>query len=297
MLEGVDALDLSLGVLRELCDLVTEGAQRSARLIAERRSVARGSVPAWASAAADIRICRFDRGSLDLGVRATRLMDVAPDIFAQHQLFPTGTAPDATALDLFLDAADDAVAGRRDSERLDAGVLEVLARTASLFARGGTRLSVVRPGRPNIVIDAAAVSDIKMLADDTPPARISRVRGILDMLTVSTKTMVLRLDDGRALRGFAGSVGLDRLKELLGSVVVLEGSITYRPSGEALRIQVDSAFPAAPGDVIWAQLPKVEPAASRLRPLPVGGSLDAFFGRWPGDETDEQLAAKLKDLA
>jgi hypothetical protein len=157
LLEGVDALDLSLGVFRDLCDLLLEGAQRSARLVAEGRSVARGAVPAWVSAAADIT--------------------------------------------------------------------------------------------------------------------------------------ALRLNDGRVLRGYAGSVSLDTLKELLGTDVVLEGGITFRPSGEALRIEVESVFPATPGDVIWAQFPKVEPNASRSRSWTALTGLDAFFGTWPGDETDEQLAA------
>jgi hypothetical protein len=296
LLEGVDALDLSLGVLRELCDLFLEGAQRSARLMAEGRSVARGTVPAWATSAAEMRVSKFDRGSLDLGIRAPRLVDVAPDVFAQQQLFPAGTDPGATAFDLFLDAADDAAAGKRDSERLDAGVLEVLARTGSLFSRGGTRLTVSRPDKASTVLDRTAAALMKTLADETPAARISRVRGILDSLTVSTKAMALKLEDGRLLRGFAGAIAIDHLKQWLGTPVVLEGSVTFRPSGDALRIEVESAFPAKPGDVIWAQLPKAEPT-SRPRTAISATGLDAFFGKWPGDETDEQLAATLRDLS
>ena len=296
LLEGVEALDLSMSVLRDLCDLFVEGAQRSARLVAEGRSLARGVVPAWASAAADVRISKFAAGSLDLGLRAPRLVDVAPDIFAQQQLFPQGTAPDATAFDLFLDAADDACSGRKDSERLDAGVLEVLARAGSLFSKGGTRLELSRPDRPNIVLDPAAAVLIRNLADQTPPAQVSRVRGLLDSLTVTTRVLALRLDDGRVLRGFAGAVPLDELKHLLATQVILEGSVAFRPSGEALRIEVDSALPATPGDVIWARLPKAEPTATKPRSSVTTG-LDAFFGAWPGDETDEQLAVALKDAS
>src|SRR5690606_29965729 len=158
------------------------------------------------------------------------------------------TAPDATALDLFLDAADDACSGRKDSERLDAGVLEVLTRAGSLFSKGGTRLELSRPDRPTIVLDPTAAVLIRSLADHTPPAQVSRVRGELDALAVSTRVLVLRLDEGQLLRGFAGAVPLDQLKSLLGTQVILEGPVTFRPSGEALRIEVDSASPATPGD-------------------------------------------------
>ena len=299
LLEGVDALDLPVGLLRDLCDLMIEGAQRCARLVAEGRSVARGVIPSWAAAAADIRVSKFSQGSLDLGVRAASLVEVCPEVFAQEPLFPAGADREATALDLFLDAADDAAAGRRDSDRLDAGILEVLARSGALFARGGgSRLTMSRAGNPRtVVLDAPAAQVIRTMAEETPASRISRVRGVLDTLTVSSRTLALRLGDGRVLRGFAGAVALDRLKELLGVDVVLEGVVTFRPSGDALRIQVESAFPATSGDVIWAQLPRVEPSTARPRPSLAMDGLDALFGKWPGDETDEQLAAALRELS
>lgn len=297
VLEGVDARDLAVGVLRDLCDLFLEGAQRSARLVAEGRSGARGPAPAWLTAAADLRISKFASGSLDLGLHAPRLADVAPDIFAQQQLFPAGTSSEASAFDLFLDAAQDAAQGRRDSERLDPGVLEILGRASALFVKGGTRLTIAGEGRAGVVIDPPAAQTIRALADEIPASRVTRVGGVLDTLTVSTKTLILRLADGRQLRGFATDVAIETLKDLHGKDAVLEGQVTYRPSGEAVRIQVESAFAAKPGDVLWAQLPKVEPTVSRARASATVAGLDAFFGRWPGDETDDQLAKALKDLS
>jgi hypothetical protein len=296
VVEGVDALDLSMATLRDLCDLFVEGSQRSARLVAEGRSAARGAVPAWITVAADCRITRFSRGSLDLGIRAGRLVDVAPEIFAQQTLFPAGTDPDATAVDLFLDAMEDAAKGRRDSERLDAGVLDVLTRAGNLLSKGATRLSVGRPDHPTVVLDATTAPVIRTLAEQTPAARISRVRGLLDTLTVTTKAIAVRLDDGRTIRGFAGAIDQDELKALLGTAVVIEGPVNFRPSGQALRIEVESIAPATPGDVIWAQLPNVEASLPRPRLSTAAPDLDALFGTWPGDETDQQLVEALREL-
>lgn len=295
MLEGVDAHDLSIAMLRDLCDLLAEGAQRSARLVAEGRSVARGTVPSWISSAADVRVSRFERGSLDLGVRAVSLVDAAPEIFAQQQLFPVGTDASATAMDLFLDAADDATNGRRESERLDTGVLEVLSRAGNLFSRGCTRLSISRSGTHSVVIDPTNAATIRALADATPPSRVARVAGVLDSLTVSTQLMGLRLADGHILRGYAGDVGIDKLRSLLGHSVVLEGITTFRPSGDALRMQVESAALATSGDVIWERLPHVDAVLAKSRATVAPSGLDAFFGKWPGDETDRELAAALQD--
>lgn len=298
MVEGVEALDLSLGFLRDLCDLLIEGAQRSARLLAEGRSVARGTAPAWTSLVSDIRVSRYEAGSLDLGLEMNRLVDVAPEIFSQQPLFPVITSPDATALDLFLDAAEDAASGRRDSDRLDAGVLDVLARSGALVARGATRLRVARARRAPIVVDAATSHEFRALAAELPASRVARVRGVLDSLTVSTKTLVLRLEDGRLLRGFAGAAVFETLKGLLGSDCLLEGMVSFRPNGDALRIEVDSAGLASASDVLWTKLPRVEGASPRARAAaPSGTGLDALFGKWPGDETDEELASALRDLS
>jgi len=296
VLEGVDALDLSVSVLRDLCDLLIEGAQRSARLMGEGRSVARGAVPAWVNAAADVRVSSFDRGSLNLGVRAPRLVDVAPEVFAA-QPFPAGTEADASAMDLLLDAFNDAVQGNRDSERLDAGVLEVLARSGQLFTRGEMRLTFHRPGRSSVVIANESAATIRKLAEETPERRVARVKGVLDTLTVSTRTLAMRLDDGRTLRGFAGAVDLEELKALLGAPAVLEGWFTFRPSGQALRVEVDSAKAATERDVIWAQLPKAEATTPRARTTGAPNTLDALFGAWPGDEDDAQLTAALRELS
>ncbi len=296
-LEGVEAFDLPFVVLRDLCDVFVEGAQRCARLVGEGRSVARGTPPSWVTSTADIRVSRFESGSLALGAAAPRLSDVAPEIFAQQALFPTGTDPDATAIDLLLDAAEDAAANLTDSERLDAGVLEVLSRTGSLFARGGTRLTVSSDHRRAVVLDQDVTQRIRTLAEQTPLPRVARVRGILDSLTVSSRSLVLKLDDGSVLRGFAGAVPVQELGALLGRDVVVEGSVTYRPSGDPLRIEVEEAALAAPGDVLWARLPRVEPASVRPRVPTSNTGLDALFGKWPGDETDEEIAAGLSELS
>jgi hypothetical protein len=46
---------------------------------------------------------------------------------------------------------------------------------------------------------------------------------------------------------------------------------------------------------VIGQLPREEAGVARARPSVSSTGLDAFFGKWPGDETDEQLAEALKD--
>jgi hypothetical protein len=293
-LDGVDAHDMPVGILRDLCDILLEGAQRAARLALEGRSIGRGPTPARVVELGDVRVAAYRHGSLDMVVTSPTIAEAARDLIAQQNLFAEAVAPDITAMDLFLRAAEDAVAGRQDSECLDAGMLEVLARTQSLFARGATGLLLSGRGEP-LMIDASKAEGIRRLREQTPESRVSRIQGLLDSVTYSTTSFVVRLDDGNSLRGLSSSIAADTLAARLGHRVVLEGVVSFKPSGKALRIEADYIADAQPGDELWAHLPRATtlPHASALP----SSDLGAIYGRWPGDEDDAQIFAALDELS
>ena len=75
-LDGVHAGDLSLGVLRDLTDLVVDGTIRATRLAVEGRSTARGIAPAWLAECCDVRLVGLREGSLILDVAARPLGEI-----------------------------------------------------------------------------------------------------------------------------------------------------------------------------------------------------------------------------
>jgi hypothetical protein len=287
-LEGVHASNVSLAVLRDLADLVVEGSSRAARLAAEGRSTARGTAPVWLGESSDVRLVGFREGSLALDVTARPLAEIAPGIF------PVST--DETAFDLLMGAIDDALGGRPDSERLDLGILQTLVKTRALFCRGPTRLFIKREGGASLEISEPGVERFQKLATETPGSAVDRVVGLLDSLTMSTRTVLLKLDDGSSLKGNIGaSVALDRLKELLGLEVVSEGTVAFRPSGRPQRIEIDRVDRATARDVLWRRTPRGEHVREQLV-LP-SEDLGPYFGQWPGEESYAQLFAALRDLA
>lgn len=163
-LDGVHARDLPLGILRDLADLVIEGSSRAARLAAEGRSTARGSAPVWLGEASDVRLAELREGSLVLAVTARPLGEIAPGIF------PIATGE--TAFDLLMLAVEDALQGRRDSERLDLGMLQTLVKARSLFGRGASRLRFMRVGGAAIELAEPAMERFQRLATETPPSKV-----------------------------------------------------------------------------------------------------------------------------
>jgi hypothetical protein len=286
--DGVQASDLSLAVLRDLADLVVEGSWRAARLAAEGRSTARGAPPPWLAEASDVRLVGLRDGSLALDVRARPLGEVAPELFQGD--------PTSTAVDLLLNAVDDALQGRRDSEYLDAGVLGTLVRFRGFFARGPVRLRITRANGRVTELSAPAVDIFQALAADTPDTIVDRVVGVIDSLTMSSRTCIVRLIDGTPLKGsIAATVELGTLKPLLGLEAVVEGTLSFRPSGRPLRIEIDQVAAAAEQDVLWRRVPIGTPRHQQLS-LPSEG-LESYFGQWPGEEDDDQVFAALRAMS
>jgi hypothetical protein len=195
--------------------------------------MARGTAPAWLGESSDVHLVGFREGSLALDIAARPLVDIAPEAFP--------TLAGETAFDLLIQAQaiEDALRGRRDSERLDLGILQILVKTRSLFGRGPTRLRISRSDGRTIELSESAAETFQKLATETPAPQVDRLVGVLDSLTVSTRTCLLKLADGTSLKGYLGThVDLDPWKANLGLEVVVEGTVAFRPSGLTAGIDV-----------------------------------------------------------
>jgi hypothetical protein len=119
------------------------------------------------------------------------------------------------------------------------------------------------------------------------------VEGTLDMVQASDSSFRLLLADGRTISGRLVGRPMISLARLLGRRLLVFGSGRFGPAGELEGIEADSFIPndGQPWTVTSEDLPFSEEVrkeqARRLR---------ASMGNWPGDETDEQIEAALKEL-
>ena len=81
--------------------------------------------------------------------------------------------------------------------------------------------------------------------------------------------------------------------------VLIEGTAVYRPSGGLLRLEAEAIRVANGGDRLFRQAPtpmvRTTPSLLvRQQQMPTTGA-NAVFGRWPGDETEEELLAACEE--
>ena len=289
---------------RHLGFLLTEiqPAARAAVAMAFRnQSRVKGKAPDWLRRASDIRFSAFGgNGETTLVFEAPHLREAASDLYKQGELFPTRPDGADTALDLLTDVLADVAAGEADSVRFDDPLLRKIARFRRVFDGPFDELQVSsrreRPGR----ISPPVISSAEQLSARTPPPRRVRIVGTLDTISQS-QTFALRMDDGEMVRGVLQDGAISDIVPHFGKRVLVFGTAHFRPSGNLLRIDADEFRPATEKDNFFAKVPKPlglrAPKPSSADRERMAKSLRAVMGQWPGDETDEEVEAALKELS
>jgi hypothetical protein len=296
---GPDAMGLRVnsGLLRDLMDPLVDAVQQSVRLRIEGRSRAPGSAPAWLTKAAAFDV-EFRKGSTQLALVAEPLGDAVPDRFAQLDMFDPFN-PACTCIDVFVEALDDALSNKPDSDRYDDGLIE----TFTVFGKvldHRVKSFELRNGHTRR-IERESVEALKELRRSIPPDQRIRIAGKLDLLKHSDRIFEVELPTGTVRGVIVRDLDFERIRGLLGQQVVVSGVAKFRPSGRVLRVEADQLLLASGDTSLWAELPRPLFTELDVRSLrePQGprSGVSAIFGQWPGDESDDEFDAAVRSLS
>jgi len=297
---GASKEGVSAHLFRDLLDVLVEGAERALRFRIEGRSTAQGTPPRWLRPAADFVLLRVpELPASQATIQAPSLLSTMPERFHQGELY-ADLDPNKSPIEFFEDALEDALAGNKDSDRFDAGLVRTFEKFGSVLQQGVAEVELVN-GRV-LRIDRGALEKVEALARHSFAPQRVRVAGRLEAIRYSDCRFTLLLASGAELAGTATELGQDLLRNLFGRAVVVTGMAVFRPSGRPLRIEADTLELASERDTrLWSQPPKPllgpSPMAQIREDQRGKGGLGALLGRWPGDESDEQVAAALESLS
>ena len=130
------------------------------------------------------------------------------------------------------------------------------------------------------------------------PQRV-RIVGTLRTLQPDTRSFGVVLDDGREIQGVLADT--ESIAPLLNQRVLALGTAVCRPSGQLLRVDAESVTASGDTGSFFSTIPKphrkIFDLSETIREQQHKGGIAAIFGRWPGDETDEQVEAALRELS
>ncbi|KYF83891.1 hypothetical protein BE17_12840 [Sorangium cellulosum] len=293
---GEDVATQRAPFLRDVLDILVDGAQQATRLQIDGRSTAPGTPPAWLEDAAAFEVEQIQEREIVL--RAPSLADALSHRSRQLELF-TAAEPSRSCLDYLEDSLDDALAGREDSDRYDRPLMATLEGLGRLFRRGVDSIELIN-GR-TLRVDPGGVEAIRALRQRTPEDRRVAVGGKLDAIRDSNRSFTLVLTSGETLRGLAAeSVDPADIARLFGQPAVVSGVAKFRPSGAVLRVEAERIDPATGDLAVWSKMPRPLDTPAHLHrfhvPQGPGSGVAAIFGAIPMDDTEEEFQAALEEL-
>lgn len=275
--------------------------RQSTMMAFQGRSIVRGKQPRWLDAASDVRFVDVSGDDETVLSFEVPLLGEAAEIFYRQQEFwPTKPAANETGFDLLGTVMNDVSADAKNSDRFD---LQLLARIAGFGKACERPFETITVGgsRNNVITYPPELArKARRLQSETPNPQMVRVVGRLDMIRISNDTFALRLDDEQEVRGVITQGTAMDTAPLLDQRVVVIGTAIYRPSGHLLRVDAENILPGEHESPFWSRIPAPRRDAPtdellRRRPDRKGGAA-AVFGHWPGDESESELLAALKEL-
>jgi hypothetical protein len=288
-------LDVCAGIMGRISPLFVG----SLRMAMEGTSVASGRPPAWLERASDVRFLDYGHDGDDtlIALGLPCLGDAAGELYRQGKLWDTRPELDDTAFEVFRHVVDEVAAEDNESSWYDRQLLARLARMKQVF---GGRLAAIRLS--DTVVNPAVTATAARLSASTPATRQIRVVGVLDMIRHSTRGFSLRLESGEEVHGVMENAdGLGALPDFFGKSVLVLGRAVYRPSGRLLRIDAAGIEDGSGAAALFSKIPPaqaVRPSASGRWKISESGKrgVPAFFGSWPGNETDADFDALVQEI-
>lgn len=293
---------LSAQAVHELTGILIAMAQRCLRLRVDGRSTLYGH-PAWLDAAASFNLIGLSDGSTVLQLEAPALGQAAPEVFQRLPLWDHSPRPEQTVLSLVEEAVDEAVRGNAESDLLDLHILDSFSHFGRVLALGFDTISfdTVSARRTPVKITSDGLEAAERLRRNAPKAERTIVTGYLDELKHTKRAFTLQLPDGHSLKGMLPAGDPASFGGLWGKRVVIDGEATFKPSGTPSLLLAENIQLAGKADALWERLPTPQPIAieelrSKLSSRHGESGMEHVFGRWPGDETDEQVVDALAQL-
>jgi hypothetical protein len=300
----LDSPGLPATLAYHLIAALYKSAKGSVRLEVEGRSSAPGTQPAWLNRVANFQV-DIAKDFPGLKVHAPTLGEASPDRFGQGALFEDSIG-DQSALSFLFRGLSDALCGRADSDAYDANLLKAFDNFGYVLGNQGVSAIAIRNGKadgPTVRIDSAGLARAEGLQERTPAPRHVRIAGTLDAIRYSDSGFALLLRDRETttIRGYlSDTADTSQLATFWGKSVVLSGYTHFRPSGAPLRIEAQHIRLASSNDIaIFSRVPQSMDARLETRfitrPQDSTTGINAIFGRWPGDETAEEIIEALEN--
>lgn len=271
------------------------------------RSKSKGVVPRWLQEASDLRFTGHGgNGTTELKFELPSLGVAAEEIYSQRLLFESGRPEGSlTGLDLLINVFGEIDEKKSDSDAFDPQLLRQVSKFQRFFKSGpftGFRLLGSKASsNKEALVNSQTIEHSVQLHGRTPTPQRVRIVGSLDGIEASTQRFSLILDSGERVAGVFPEDSSDQLQTLWRSRVLVMGKAVFRASGNLLRVEAESIEDGKDAASLFSTPPV--PSNGRFDPEKLRrnqgsrSGMAAIMGKWPGDESEEEIARALEQIS
>lgn len=248
-----------------------------------------------------VSLTGIQEGSTILCLEAEKFEKTLPsfqtDLFRMEQ---QQDLPQMTPISLFVESFQEALENAEKTELLDKPLLKELLNFKKSFLNENEVFSLKNEGSfQSLSLKKSDFRKIKIVEEEIPKPESTIVSGRVEELKFSTQKVRIQTEEGMVDAFLSENFNKDDITHWWGKHATIAGTIHYKP-GKRSSLEIERIFEAGPGDHFFSKRPKHEDLEDQIsRQLEEGKELNPLkiiVGTWPGNESDEEFEALLKDL-
>lgn len=293
---------ISILALKDLSSIFIENSERALRLAIEGYSLKKGKLPQWLKAAVDFNITSISKGSTVLSLEAPKLAEVAADQISQQNLWINLPEPNDTALTIWANSFNEATSEKYESELYDKGLLTSFISFKDFINKHAQSIEIDSTYDKKIdrlIIDNNQLERIQKLTASIPESRKIVLSGIIDVIEHFAGRFKLNLENGEKIQGAIDKelLDLEIMRNYWGKKVTVKGLADYKPNGKIRFIKADLIKLFEEREKLFQEYMAFEEPRDSLykvsRTQIEISPLKEIWGKWPGDETIDEILEAL----
>jgi len=247
-------------------------------------------------------VAGMNKGSTALVIDAPTLGEAAREQIGQADLWLRPLKASDTALTLLAQSFHDAASELLESERYDTGVLDTLLSFEQFLRDDGLSIKLTSDRRhgESFILDRTTFNTLQRVKRTTPEPRAILVSGFFDAIERSRRRFQLAMKTGEIIRGKIDEslVDIEQMRKLWAQQVTIKGTLHFNASGKPRFLEAQTVNASQAGDELFeaidVPLSPTQMWKQVRTELSNRNVVAEIWGKWPGDESIEQLLDMLK---
>jgi hypothetical protein len=224
------------------------------------------------------------------------------NIPVQLDLFREKKALDTlTPMALVIKSFTAALREDEDKNLIDEPLIDELIRFKKFFTTDTEKILLTnRSTIPAIEFSRKEIDKIESLYKSIPSPQKTVVAGVIDEMKFSREQVILTTADHKKIVVVVAKDLFQELKEYFGQEIAITGLAHFKPGGQLSYVRMESFGDAGKATKFFSKKPHKmsmqQQIALQIREGKKRNPIDDIIGKWPGDESLEDLMQMLKDL-